>query len=235
MFLSLNPFKADSLYMKETLQEEVLREINKLLLNGETISLNKIRHNIGHGSYSTIARILKNEGIKTTRGSHKSNVPKITNEVEMRISNALLEDINLERLKIKELKASLNAAPSLPLLKEVLLKEVISKIIAKHLDDYNPLKTFIDNAYFSQKISQNSKDVPQKSISILKEEKELLEDYKQDIIKRLIAFSEEVSPYEFVGEESSLIAMRRMLKDLLKKPVAANKRNTHEQAYQYRY
>lgn len=279
------------------LEDEVLREVNKLLLKGETVSLNKIRSAIGHGSFSTIDKILKDNNIKTTRKASKNNIDaSLSSPISLKLAEHLENEIKSANYRIKVIEDALKGTDEVLLLKELLLKEVIVQILIKHLSQENPLKTIIKDSFLSKQLSKNTTDLnfdkldypileivnlklnssfsqnKQLSFSfnnnenlakaidinrlktmsdnnansnnslltkdsnnhLLKQKTDAIDSYKEELINKLIELTYNLNPENFAGADDSLNAMRRMLKDLIKKPTT-NRKTNNVQAYEYRY
>ena len=206
--------------MENTFEEEVLNAVNYLLINGESISLNNIRKRVGHGSFSTITKILKAHNIKTARAQNFTP-PDVHDPLKAKIISKLNDDINLTKIKIEELHKELNTENSAQLLEDLIFKEALVKIIAKHLPHENPLKTFCQSFY-----PKNLFDKDQKAMA-----NEYLVSLHNKTIEELIASAQAISPTKFVGKEASLEALIKMLKD---QKETIKKKEENAQAYYYR-
>ena len=204
--------------MDHVTEEEVMEVARAIMIRGEKVSTNKIRSELGRGSYSTIMAILVKNGIKASKsGVITDNTTGDSMELLHELKNNLIKEQHRHELLKKELADKYKNID----ISSIILLSLIKDILIRHLHPGNPLVKFISDQDTGWLIASESYDLSQQTINSM-----------QDIL--LIEFIKEVqsmikNPREMRlrGGIQSLRNVERMLQDLLN-------RNNNDGVYNYR-
>ncbi len=200
-------------------EAEIINAAKKLIANGETLSLNRIREITGHGSYATIKAVLENNRIKTPRlAKHDYQLKSNSNQDISRMLYDLGESIAALKNKIQLQEKKIQELQNYQVLAKYFYFWVLTEIVKKHLKIDSELVEFTKmlepEKILSSQITEFTKDTLRHMTDLL----------LSDFVARIDNI-QDVS--EFAGGENSLNAMKRMLIDLKRK------KHNYDQAYYY--
>lgn len=205
--------------MSAVTDSEVMNAVRELTAEGVPLSLNRIRDKLGHGSFSTIKALLRANGIETVRATTKTS--NNLEDLKEPVVIALVQDLQVKllktRLSCELLEQELSSTPNAKLLGELVFKEVLAKILAKHMHSTNPLRTFCLDQASAALLNTTDKEFTTK----------MLAEMKLMLLDSLIELCQTADSSLFAGGAESLEAMQRMLTDL------KNRSNSNVQAYRY--
>lgn len=192
--------------MNHVTEEEVMEVARAIMIRGEKVSTNKIRSDLGRGSYSTIMAILVKNGIKESKsGVITDNSAADSLEVLHELKSTLIKEQHRQELLKKELADKYKHID----ISSIILLSLIKDILIRHLHPGNPLVKFISDQDTSWLIASESYDLSQQTISSM--HNILLNEF----IKEVQSMIKKPGELRLRGGIQSLKNVERMLQDLL--------------------
>lgn len=211
--------------MSEVTRDEILKAARTLLASGVPLSLNRIREMIGHGSYSTIRKVLADNRLATPRISksrYLENRAGASGDAET--ARVLYEtNVTISRVQghIEELEKTLADLENPARIGEYVFLYELCQIILKHLPEGSDLPAFLSGIRPERVFSREVSGLTEGTVSHM----------KNLVIRHLVSETERIrnSPrvHEFAGGIVSLNAIIRMLQDL------TERNQSYAQAYHY--
>ncbi|WP_019001459.1 DNA-binding protein [Succinimonas amylolytica] len=211
--------------MAEVTRDEILKAARTILASGESLSLNRIREMTGHGSYSTIRKVLTDNRLTTRRiskNSYLENRAGASGDTET--ARVLYEtNITISRVQghIEELEKTLAHLEDPARIGEYIFLYELCQIIIRHLPERSDLPEFLSGLRPERVFSREVAGLTESTVNHM----------KTLVIRHLISETERIrnSPrvHEFAGGIESLNAIIRMLQDL------TERKQSYAQAYHY--
>lgn len=203
---------------------EIEHAVHLLIARGESISINKIRAAVGHGSYSTISRVLKDLGLGSER-LLKNNTPNKNLSLDEQNLLASLEDECAKlRAKTENLDQLIHKIEqeNIELISRIIDQEVVKDIILRHLKDESILKELLQNCGLI-------KAVPSCHQHILNLEVKKLKIEALDFLISTLTQELNSGASSYAGGPQSVLALLAMLKN----EKDNNRIEQSEQAYHF--
>ncbi|MEE0986098.1 MAG: DNA-binding protein [Succinivibrionaceae bacterium] len=205
-------------------RQEIEHAVHVLIARGENISINRVRTEIGHGSYSTISRLLKDLGL----GSPRLLKHAPTNTAIPKEQQNLLRGLEDECLKLRtayenitrierEANERLNQSTA-----RLLDLEFLKDIVLRHFKERNLRQELLMEAGLNNLLTEAPLSALKPLITTLKED-------ALDFLKAALNQALAQGAHEYIGGVPSIKAIQAMLDDERNK----NRMNQSEQAYHF--
>lgn len=205
-------------------RQEIEHAVHVLIARGENISINRVRKEIGHGSYSTISRLLKDLGL----GSPRLLKHAPTNTAIPKEQQNLLRGLEDECLKLRtayeniirierEANERLNQSTA-----RLLDLEFLKDIVLRHFKERNLRQELLMEAGLNKLLTEAPLSALKPLITTLKED-------ALDFLKMALNQALAQGANEYIGGAPSIKAIQAMLDDERNK----NRMNQSEQAYHF--